>query len=156
MRLVRRIAAIGTGLTPGLALSLALGLVLTGCLGPGSLTVSDPWTRPTAPGAELGAFYLVVQNRSDVTDQLLGAESDRCSDTELHITALRGTVTSMGPATAADLRVEAGEDLVMEPGGLHVMCAGLRAPIIAGERLSVVLHFAEAGAITVEAVAEQR
>ena len=48
------------------------------------------------------------------------------------------------------IELPAGEDAVLEPGGLHVMLIGLNDPLRAGERFELTLVFDDASEKTVE------
>jgi copper(I)-binding protein len=120
------------------------------------LTVIDPWTRPTAPGAESTAFYAVVENQTGADDRLVGADSPACGMTMLHSSVNTDGVMSMRPADPQELVVAAGDRLALEPGGLHVMCMGLTEPVEDGDLVSMTLEFERAGSMVVEARAERR
>ncbi len=136
-------------------LLLTGALLAASCGSSGELSVSDPWARPTAPGAENAAFYLEIENSGD--DEILtGASSDRCTMTEVHATTMTDGVMSMAPASAEALTISSGGSLTLEPGGIHVMCMGIKAPLIQGEVVTVELRFFEADPISVDATVEQR
>lgn len=149
-----------------MAIVIALALLVSSACGSGSgsadsdegqvgqVAVLDAWTRATAPGAMSTAFYLDINNDAGVEDQLVGAESPRCEDIELHNSTMVDGVMSMSPAESDDLTVDAGDQLRLEPGGLHVMCMGLETPVVAGEQVELTLRFEQAGSIVVEATAE--
>ena len=46
--------------------------------------------------------------------------------------------------------IPAGAEVAFEPGGLHLMLIGLKAPLVAGKSLPLVLQFRDAGAIKVD------
>ncbi len=62
----------------------------------------------------------------------------------------------MRPAEPAELAVPAGGTLVMEPGGLHVMCIGLRSPLVEGEEIPITFEFESAGTVEVTVTVEDR
>lgn len=113
----------------------------------GDLTVAEAWTRATPPGAEVAAFYLTVDNGADTPDELLSATSPRCAMAELHRSEVVDDLMQMGPATAQDLTVDAGQEMVFEPTGLHVMCMGMTEPIVDGDQIELTLEFANAGRV---------
>jgi copper(I)-binding protein len=47
--------------------------------------------------------------------------------------------------------VPAGETVVLEPGGLHVMCVGVSQPLSAGQQIPMTVVFEKAGEVAVEA-----
>ncbi len=121
-----------------------------------SLTVDDLWGSPTPEVASNGALYLSVHNDSDTDDQLLSVSSPRCGGGRVHLSAGHAGGATMAPATVADTSAAKGESLVMEPGGLHVMCMKLNSPLVDGEQIELVLEFEQAGTIKAVATVEDR
>ena len=62
---------------------------------------------------------------------------------EVHATVHDGDVARM--RKVEPLHVGAGERVVLEPGGMHLMLMGLRKPLAEGERIPLVLEFEVAG-----------
>lgn len=116
----------------------------------------DVWTRPTAPGATSTAFYATIRARAGVDDQLIGAASNICNKAELHVTDMTDGVMSMSPAETNELTVTPQQELVLEPGGLHIMCMGLTEPIEDGDRVELSVEFEIGGTVTAEAIVESR
>jgi len=50
-----------------------------------------------------------------------------------------------------EIAVPAGETVVLEPGGYHVMLIDLVDPLVVGDKIEITLVFAEAGEVVVEA-----
>ncbi len=136
-------------------LMLAGALIAASCGSDGGLSIEDPWARPTAPGAENAAFYMEIRNSGD-SDVLTGASSGRCKVTEVHVTTMTDGVMSMEPASADALIVGSDNPLTLEPGGIHVMCMGISAPLIEGEIVTVELRFGKNGPISIDANVENR
>lgn len=147
-------------MTSAPALAAALVLAAGACGGAatgGRVALVDAWIRPTPPVTNVGAFYLRIVNGSATDDRVVGASSPHCAEVEIHQTDTDDDgVASMRLAEGSDLLVAAGEDLVFEPSGLHVMCLGLDQPVVDGARLSLTVELAEIGPLTVEAAAENR
>jgi copper(I)-binding protein len=112
-------------------------------VGDGDIIVLDAWSRPSPATTTDAAFYLTIDNRTDQADHYAGASSDRCGAIVPHLTTFDDDgVTSM---TALDdaLDVPAGEQVSMEPNGLHLMCVGLDAPLAEGDAVDVEIDFDE-------------
>jgi len=67
---------------------------------------------------------------------------------EFHHTSMEGDVVHMMPVSGIDLLP--GETIVFEPGGLHMMLAGLASPLPPGDRVLLTLTFEQAGDVQVE------
>jgi copper(I)-binding protein len=133
------------------ALLLALCLAGTPALAQspvaGSLTVEQPWARPTARSAPNGAVYLTIANAGPAADRLVQAHAEVSAKTELHTHLNEGGVMRMRPVTAID--IPAGGKAELKPGGLHVMLLGLKAPLAAGTRFPLTLTFETSAPVTV-------
>lgn len=140
-----------------IAISAALLMLMTGCSSdPTLIGTSDMWARPTAPDASVAAFYGTLTNKTDATIFFDEGYSRSCDEVEIHQSTTSDGVVSMSPADPADLEMEPGEQLVLEPMGMHVMCIGLVEPLVAGTPISLELTFDGAGAVVTEVTIEQR
>lgn len=78
----------------------------------------DPWVRETPPGRSVAAGYVTFVNTSAADLVFVGAESD-AARVEFHTMA---TVDGMMRMRRMDaLRVPAGGDAALAPGGQHLM-----------------------------------
>ena len=117
----------------------------------GSITVLHPWARATPGPAKAGAGYLGIKNDGDTADKLIKAESNLSKRTELHTHLMEGGIMKMMHVEEG-VDVPAGQEVTFEPGGLHVMFMGLKAPFKEGENLPVTLYFEKAGKVDVELI----
>lgn len=137
---------------PSRILSAAL-IVVAGCSGGSALEVTDAWARPTPAVADSAAFYVTLSNQgSDVV--IVGAGSSICETTALHDSALEDGVMRMRPVES--IVAGGGDDLVMEPGGLHVMCLGLTGQLIEGEEIEVRLLLEDGDVVSAMVSVEDR
>lgn len=137
-----------------MVVALSALLVLAACSGTDSVEVVDSWARPSPDVADTAAFYVTVENSTGSDDALVGVASDRCAEAQLHETVMDGDVMSM--SHVASLPIEAGDRLVMEPGGVHVMCIGITEPLEQGETLILVLSLEQTGDLPVSVPVEDR
>jgi copper(I)-binding protein len=114
----------------------------------GNLVINHPWARPTAPGMPTGAAYLSVTNHGAREDTLIGAHSPAAVRVEFHRTSIEAGMARMRPASS--LVIEPGDTLTAAPGGLHLMLVDLKAPLVRGTTVPLVLTFKEAGEVTVQ------
>lgn len=153
------------------AASIALLASLAACggssEGPDRLTVQGAWARATPAGATNGAVYLTVT--SPTTDRLQGVtvSSRVAGAAELHESMGAdggGSMANMpnmddggssGQMVMKPLRsvaLPAGDAVVFEPGGRHIMLTDLVRGLEPGDRFVLVLRFAHAPDRTVPVV----
>jgi len=120
---------------------------LLACGGEGAdLELRD--ARLPAPAGDRAAVYLTVSDRGGTGDRLVGAESEAAQEAMLHETRHSEGRTSMAPVEA--FPVPPGGELVLRPGGGHVMLHGLRRALAAGDEVPLELVFEEAGRVRLE------
>ena len=71
---------------------------------------------------------------------------------ELHQMQMQGDVMRMRQVDAID--IPANKSVALEPGGLHIMLVGLKAPLKEGDRFPMTLTFEKAGEVKVDVVVE--
>jgi copper(I)-binding protein len=128
---------------------LSGALVLSGC-GSGDsqgdskaeLSVSGAY-MPQPVSDSMAAGFLTVTNKGGTKDELTSVTSDAGE-----VTAHETVGSSM--QEAEDLAVPAHGQLVFRSGGSHLMFEKLKRRPEQGEKLTVKLHFAESGTVTVE------
>ena len=131
-----------------LARTLLLFLVgSAGSAAAGPMTVTDAWIRATPPGVPTAAAYLTITN-AGAADRLLGAATPAAQAVELHAHVEDGGLHRM--ERLAEVAVPAGAVVRLEPAGLHLMLVDIAAPLAAGMRVPLTLHFATVGEIELE------
>jgi len=116
---------------------------------PPGLSVTGAWARATPPGTTVAAVYLVIDNTAGEADRLLAISTDRAGSAEVHAIVHDGDLAMM--RRVEPLQVGAGERILFEPGGIHVMLMGLKSPLAEGQSLTLVMNFERAGVRRVEA-----
>jgi copper(I)-binding protein len=111
----------------------------------GDLVVESPWARESV--TPTGAAYFTVRNDGDQDDRLIGLSSEVADEAQLHSSVMQDGVMKMRPVEAVD--VPARGEAVLEPGGLHVMLIGLKAPLEEGGSFPLTLDFENAGKVQV-------
>ena len=114
------------------------------------IMVADLVIRATTPKAGATAAYAHIHNHSDQDDILLGASVSFAKKTEIHEMVLVGDVMKMRQLEDG-IAIAAGETIVLEKGGNHIMMMGLSAPIKLDDTYEITLHFKEAGMMTLAA-----
>ncbi len=113
----------------------------------GGIVITQPWSRAAMRGGS-GAAFLTLRNTGTAADRLLGASTPAAGRVELHSMVRDGDVMRMREQPAIDL--PPGQEVVLRPGGLHVMLLGLTQPLDRGATLPLTLRFERAGEVTVQ------
>jgi copper(I)-binding protein len=122
----------------------ALLLGVTPVWAQGAPTVDHAWARATT--AQTGAAYLVVHGAG--ADAVTGFSTPAATTAALHRTQSVGGVMEMRPVES--LPLQAGQNVKLAPGGLHVMLMGLKHPLKPGDHFPLTVSFAHAAPVTVD------
>jgi periplasmic copper chaperone A len=140
------------------SLERVIPLLVAGLVGPafagevstlGPLEIDTPWARASIGTARPGAAYVTIRNTGDETDRLVRIETPVAARPEVHEMEEEGGVMKMRPA--GPLEIPPGEEVRLDPGGMHIMLMQLRQPLKEGESIPITFTFGEAGEITVNA-----
>lgn len=101
------------------------------------ITIQSAWVRPTSPGQEVGAAYMTLTSKQDVS--LVSVEADVSKNVEIHSMAMENGVMKMRMLKALPLK--AGVPYKLAPGGLHLMLFDLKKPLAVDEHVNFVLTF---------------
>ncbi len=95
------------------------------------------------------AMYFSVTNGGEADDELLAVSTEVAGAAEMHRTVASGDVVKM--ERVETLRVPAGGELLLRPGGYHVMLLELNRELRAGDRVNATLRFKHAGELELRA-----
>ncbi len=115
------------------------------------MVVSNAWTPESATAADYGSVYVTIENTNAVVDKLFSASVPQSFAKSASV---QESVASAGPATTSmndviSVTIPANGTVTFEPGGYHVMLAGIAAPLKAGQKFDLNLGFMNAGIIKV-------
>lgn len=97
--------------------------------------VDDAWVRATVPGqASTGAFMTVT---ASADSKLLQIQSPVAAIVQIHQSSMKDDVMSMQEVTSVNL--PAGQPVVMDPDGYHVMLINLVAQVKEGDKVPLTL-----------------
>ncbi len=133
---------------------------LAACSGPSSISVLDAWARP-ALSDNNAAVYLQMYNGSENADVLISISVEFARAVEIHESStmemeaegdeLDGMIDSANSALATGdvmqmqpldrLNIAAGQTVVFQPGGLHVMLIDLESNLALGDEFPLTMHF---------------
>lgn len=119
---------------------LLLGLALSSATWAAEVKVENAWLRATAPGQQVGGAFMTLTADADLA--LTEAASPVAGKVELHSMAMEKGIMLMRRLDRIDL--PKAKAVVLEPGGLHIMLFGLKAPLKAGEQVPLTLTVRDA------------
>jgi hypothetical protein len=124
------------------ALAASLGLLLSFALAAGvTLEVREPWIREAPPAASVMAAYMIIRNEGDSPAEITSITSPEFDHAELHRTMVESGVAKMVPVEK--LRIPAGSEISLEPGGIHLMLFNPRRLLREGDSVTLVIHRAD-------------
>lgn len=112
--------------------------------------VENAYARSVGASAMAGAAYLQITNQSGQDDVLVAAKADASAMTELHTHIESGDGVMMMRQIKGGIPLAAGETVVMQRGGDHVMMMGLNGGLKNGAMVQITLTFEKAGDVVVE------
>jgi copper(I)-binding protein len=115
----------------------------------GSLEITAPWTRATAPTARAGGGFMTITNKGTTADRLISARSTVSDKVEIHEMQMDGSVMRMREL-AKGLDIPPGATVMLKPGSYHIMFMELKAPLAKDAKVPVTLVFEKAGSIDVQ------
>lgn len=89
------------------------------------LSIADPWSREPAEGQMMTAVYGVINNGTDRTLRIVGGSSPAADRVELHETVAADDGTMSMREREEGFVVPPRGELVLEPGGAHIMLFGI-------------------------------
>jgi len=111
--------------------------------------VTNAYIRTMPPGRTTTAGFLTIANNSDQSCELTGAMSTLSNRLEFHEHQHIQGMMKMRPV--ATVVVPAGETVVFEPGGLHIMLFNIDTELAAGEVTQMQLITDQCGSISFDA-----
>ena len=94
-----------------------------------------------------------LTNNGVLPDRLLAASTPVATSARIHMHMMQDNVMKMRPLSA--IEVSPGEPTVLQPGGLHIMLTGLKAPLVEGSLVTLTLEFEKAGAVEVLVIVQE-
>ena len=113
------------------------------------LDISQPWVREAPPAAPVMAGYMHIRNSTADTVSVIAVSSPAFTRAELHRTVVENGIARMEPV--GQLVIAAGESVVLEPGGLHLMLFEPLQALQEGDSVTLVVHRADGVCKTVQA-----
>lgn len=106
-----------------------------------AVTVSDAWVKAADSG--MSAAFGTLRNDSSAPITLVSATSPASSMLQLHETVSDASGAMVMKEKDGGFVIPAGGELVLQPGGNHIMLMDLTAPLKAGEEARFTLTFSD-------------
>lgn len=133
-----------------LAAVAATALALPAAAEMAKIMVDDAYARASTPMAKSGAAFMGLMNHSGEDDRLIAASSDVARKVELHTHIEDANGVMKMTHVEEGFEIPAGEMVMLERGGKHVMFMGLTEPFEQGKMIDVTLTFEKAGDVVVQ------
>ena len=127
-----------------MALTIVSGPVLAGTFG-----VHAPMVRMVPPGQTVSAAFMILHNRGMKERTVIAAHSDVADAVELHKHIMEDGMMKMRRVDA--IVVPGHAEVVLKPGGLHIMLIGLTRSLEVGKKVTIELEFADGERLSFEA-----
>jgi copper(I)-binding protein len=114
-----------------------------------TLEISRPWVRAATTVEDMGGGFFTVENKGDEPDRLMVASTPAAEKVAIHAIKVVGPNIKMQPLDNG-LAVPPRTTITLKPRGYHLVLTGLKAPLVVGAKVPVVLTFEKAGTRTVE------
>lgn len=102
------------------------------------LHVSEAWVREGPPTARVLGGFMTLKNPAAQAIHITGISSPDFERVEMHRSVNDNGMAKM--LRQDRLTVPAGGELVLAPGGLHLMLYEPKQPVRAGQRVQLLLH----------------
>jgi hypothetical protein len=116
------------------------------------VSVEQPWSRATPPGAKIGVGFMLLKNAGAAAERVVAVTSPLAGRVEMHVTTRDGDVMKMRQVESFD--VPAGGSFDLKPGGAHLMLVDLHRPFKQGEKVPLTLKLEKGGELKVELTVE--
>lgn len=103
------------------------------------ITISNAWVLEAPPGISPLAGYLTLKNDGQESAELIAVDSPDFDRIDIHQTIIEDNVARMEQAQS--LTLQAGQTVVFEPGGYHLMLFKPKRSLRAGDQVSFSLKF---------------
>lgn len=124
------------------AIAAASLLLLAGCAPQGGVEITDYWVKSSDMSTVGGmtAVYGTITNNSNEDVVLVGGSTEVAGVVEVHEMAMIGGEMKMQEIDGG-LVIPAGQSVVLEPGGNHLMLMMLASDVLAGDTIEVLFDF---------------
>ena len=113
----------------------------------GKITVEDPWLRSPGDGETTAPLFMIIENKGDTPDKLIGARAAKVGKVVIHADPARIVVPH-------GIVIPPRATVTLEPGGPHVGLHDVTKMNPVGWGFELTLIFEKAGEVTIDASVE--
>ncbi len=103
------------------------------------LVIENPYARATPPNAVNSAIFMTIKNAGNEDRTLISASTSIAKKVELHTVVKTDGMMKMREVDTID--IPKNKDVMLKPGGLHIMLFELTQPLKEEEFIDVTLNF---------------
>lgn len=118
-----------------------------------AIQVSEAWVKAADDG--MTAAFAELKNGTEATLTITKVTSNASPDTQLHETVTDDQHNSMMQEVTAGFTLEPEQELLLEPGGNHIMLMDLSKPLKPGEEVTFTFHFSDGSAQNFKAIVKE-
>jgi len=128
---------------------IGLSLLLIPWLAQADIAIEDAWIQNLPPLVPSRAGYLTISNTNVEAVRILGFHGEAFTRIEMHRSLMIDGTMQMKPV--AELVIEAGDTLRLEPGGIHLMMYP-EQPTRPGDKYRVLADLADGETLNLDMV----
>ena len=115
----------------------------------GTFGIHAPTVRMVPPGQSVSAAFMILHNHGLKERTVVAAHSELADTVELHNHITEDGMMKMRRVDA--IVVPGHGEVVLQPGGFHMMLIGLTRSLEMGEKIAIELEFADGERLSFEA-----
>jgi len=132
-------------------ITLAFAALLSGHAIAQDIMISNAIAAPSPTAtSKTGAVYMSIMNMGKQNDALISISTPVATSAMLHESKDENGVMKM--EMLDQLEIPAGEAIDIQPGHMHIMLMGLKAPLKIGDHLMLNMVFKVSGNISVDTI----
>ena len=114
----------------------------------GDMAIGHSWALPSQQND--GQVFFPLLNQGSQHEELVAARSDICSVIELRQN------NHYDDPPLASIVLEPSKPVPMRPTARHLRLVGLKKPLVAGDRFTIILDFLNSGEAEIEVIVEEK
>jgi len=126
---------------------VVLGLPVVASSKESAIVVQDAWIREAPPNAASMAGYMIIENRSDKSQSLVGSSATAFGKVTIHRSEHEGGMARMKHQKKVVIAPHGS--VAFKPGGYHLMLMKPKKSLRAGDRSPIELIFGDGLQLTV-------